>query len=136
MIETTECIKIFHQYTYLHLFKDLSTADTDGRPIILCYAECISRAALNKYEIAKLLLYYTSIPTVEAREKGFTVLLLAENEADYKMIEVLDKSVCLLGNCIKVNRFLIWTPGVKSDKGVRTLASQVEQDYERQNNRI
>ncbi|XP_048521574.1 puratrophin-1 isoform X1 [Dendroctonus ponderosae] len=102
------------------------TADTDGRPIILCYAECISRAALNKYEIAKLLLYYTSIPTVEAREKGFTVLLLAENEADYKMIEVLDKSVCLLGNCIKVNRFLIWTPGVKSDKGVRTLASQVE----------
>lgn len=62
----------------------------------------------------------------EAREKGFTVLLLAENEADYKMIEVLDKSVCLLGNCIKINRFLIWTPGVKSDKGVRTLASQVE----------
>lgn len=39
------------------------TTDTDGRPIILCYAECIARAGLNKYEIAKLLLYYSSIPT-------------------------------------------------------------------------
>ncbi|KAL1501723.1 hypothetical protein ABEB36_007000 [Hypothenemus hampei] len=102
------------------------TTDNDGRAIVLCYAECISRAALNKYEIAKLLLYYTSIPTADVREKGFTILLLAENEADYKTIEVLDKSVCLLGNCIKINRFFIWTPGVKSDKGFRTLASQVE----------
>ncbi|VEN61900.1 unnamed protein product [Callosobruchus maculatus] len=39
------------------------TTDTEGRPIILCYAECIARAGLNKYEIAKLLLYYSSIPT-------------------------------------------------------------------------
>ena len=39
------------------------TADNDGRPIVLCYAECVARAGLNKYEIAKLLLYYSSIPT-------------------------------------------------------------------------
>lgn len=38
------------------------TVDTNGRPIILCYAECIARAGLNKYEIAKVLLYYASIP--------------------------------------------------------------------------
>ncbi|XP_066257641.1 puratrophin-1-like isoform X1 [Euwallacea similis] len=105
------------------------TIDNDGRPIILCYAECISRAALNKYEIAKLLLYYSSIPMSESREKGFTILLLAENEADYKMLEMLDKSICLIGNCIKIHRFLIWTPGMiggKNDKDSRTLASQVE----------
>lgn len=38
------------------------TVDQDGRPIVLCYAECISRAGLNKYEMARLLLYYATIP--------------------------------------------------------------------------
>lgn len=102
------------------------THDNDKRPIILCYAECISRAALNKYEIAKLLLYYTSIPTNECKRNGFTILLLAENEADYKVLEVLDKAICLVGNCININRFLIWTPGLKHGKEVRTLTSHVE----------
>ncbi|XP_060519485.1 uncharacterized protein LOC132697828 [Cylas formicarius] len=102
------------------------TEDNDGRPIILCYAECISRAALNKYEIAKLLLYYSSIPTCESRSNGFTILLLAENETDYKVLEVLEKSVCLISSSLKVARFLIWTPGLKTDKESRTLASQAE----------
>ncbi|XP_072400076.1 puratrophin-1-like isoform X3 [Diabrotica undecimpunctata] len=100
------------------------TADVDGRPIILCYAECISRAGLNKYEIAKLLLYYFSIPTPNSREKGFTILLLAENEADYKVVELLDKAVCLVGNSTFINKFLIWTPGPKGIKEVKKLTSQ------------
>nr|XP_023018868.1 uncharacterized protein LOC111507754 [Leptinotarsa decemlineata] len=102
------------------------TTDTDGRPIILCYAECISRAGLNKYEIAKLLLYYFSIPTLESREKGFTVLLLAENEADYRVLEVLDKSICLIVNSAKIHRFLIWTPGLKEHKEVKPLSSRAQ----------
>ncbi|KAJ8979827.1 hypothetical protein NQ317_014958, partial [Molorchus minor] len=102
------------------------TTDTDGRPIILCYAECIARAGLNKYEIAKLLLYYSSIPTVESTEKGFSILLLAENEADYKILETLDKSVCLILNSMWIQRFLIWTPGLKNNKDVKELASRVQ----------
>ncbi|KAJ8940301.1 hypothetical protein NQ318_012840 [Aromia moschata] len=102
------------------------TTDTDGRPIILCYAECIARAGLNKYEIAKLLLYYSSIPTMESKEKGFSILLLAENEADYKILETLDKSVCLILNSMWVQRFLIWTPGLKNNKDVRELTSRVQ----------
>ncbi|KAG5886772.1 hypothetical protein JTB14_032264 [Gonioctena quinquepunctata] len=102
------------------------TTDTDGRPIILCYAECISRAGLNKYEIAKLFLYYISIPTVESREKGFTVLLLAENKADYRVLEILDKSICLIGNTVKVQRFLLWTPGLKELRGIKALSSRVQ----------
>lgn len=62
----------------------------------------------------------------DIRQKGFTVLLLAENEADYKMLEVLDRSVCLIGNCVKIQRFLVWSPGIKKDQDSRTLASQVE----------
>ncbi|KAJ8922124.1 hypothetical protein NQ315_004058 [Exocentrus adspersus] len=100
--------------------------DTDGRPIILCYAECIARAGLNKYEIAKLLLYYSSIPTAKCKEKGFSVLLLAENEADYKMLEILDKSVCLIANSMLIHRFMIWTPGLKNHKRVKELASRVQ----------
>lgn len=42
------------------------------------------------------------------------------------MLEVLDRSVCLIGNCIKIQRFLVWSPGIKKDKDSRTLASQVE----------
>ncbi|XP_076262791.1 uncharacterized protein LOC143197888 isoform X3 [Rhynchophorus ferrugineus] len=102
------------------------TKDNENRPIILCFAECISRAALNKYEIAKLLLYYTSISTIESKKNGFTVLLLAENESDYKALEVLDKSIYLLGNCIGINKFLVWTPGLKSGRELRHSTSQVE----------
>ncbi|XP_018567154.1 triple functional domain protein isoform X3 [Anoplophora glabripennis] len=102
------------------------TTDTDGRPIILCYAECIARAGLNKYEIAKLLLYYSSIPTAENKGKGFSVLLLAENEADYKVLEILDKSICLILNSMLVNRFLIWTPGLRGHRHVKELASRVQ----------
>lgn len=101
------------------------TTDVDGRPIILCYAECISRAGLNKYEIAKLLLYYFSIPTSEIREKGFTILLLAENEKNHKILELLDKTVCLIGNS-NINKFLIWTPGTKGIKEVKKLTSQCQ----------
>ncbi|CAH1179324.1 unnamed protein product [Phaedon cochleariae] len=101
------------------------TADNDGRPIILCYAECIARVGLNKYEIAKLLLYYCTIPTVESRERGFTVLLLAENETDYKILEVLDKSLCLIGNSMKIHRFLVWQPGVRN-REEKVLSSRVQ----------
>ncbi|XP_050301872.1 uncharacterized protein LOC126740062 isoform X3 [Anthonomus grandis grandis] len=101
------------------------TVDTNGRPIILCYAECISRAALNKYEIAKLLLYYTSIQPDKSKNNGFTVLLLAENECDYKTLELLDKSICLIRNYIKVVRYLIWKPH-GSYKEERSLSSEIE----------
>lgn len=54
------------------------------------------------------------------------MLLLAENAADYKAVEILDKSICLVGNSANVNRFLIWTPGPKGIKEVKKLASKVE----------
>ncbi|XP_056631347.1 uncharacterized protein LOC130441613 isoform X2 [Diorhabda sublineata] len=101
------------------------TTDVDGRPIILCYAECISRAGLNKYEIAKLLLYYFSIPPTEIKEKGFTILLLAENEKNHKILELLDKTVCLIGNS-NINKFVIWIPGTKGIKEVKKLTSQCQ----------
>ncbi|XP_049818599.1 uncharacterized protein LOC109601686 isoform X4 [Aethina tumida] len=91
------------------------TVDNEGRPVILCYAECITRAGLNKYEIAKLLLYYSTIPTVESTEKGFIILLLAENEADHKIIEILDKSVSLISASLTVRRYLVWRPGINKE---------------------
>ncbi|CAH0547509.1 unnamed protein product [Brassicogethes aeneus] len=101
------------------------TIDKEGRPIILGYAECISRAGLNKYEIAKLLLYYASIPTVDGNEKEFTILLLAENEADYKVLELLDKAVCLTSSSLNIRRYLVWTPGNKKQEENR-LPSQTQ----------
>ncbi|XP_044258934.1 uncharacterized protein LOC123007598 isoform X3 [Tribolium madens] len=92
------------------------TADNDGRPIVLCYAECVLRAGLNKYEIAKLLLYYSSIPTLECSKNGFTILLLAENENSNKVLELLDKSAALVANTMKIDRFLVWKPGSQQEK--------------------
>ncbi|XP_068911391.1 puratrophin-1-like isoform X4 [Tenebrio molitor] len=100
------------------------TADNDGRPIVLCYAECVARAGLNKYEIAKLLLYYSSIPTLECTKRGFTVLLLAESETDNKILELLDKSVALIANSMKVDRFLVWKPG--ADKKSQVVTSRIQ----------
>ncbi|XP_063910546.1 uncharacterized protein LOC135127835 isoform X3 [Zophobas morio] len=100
------------------------TADNDGRPIVLCYAECVARAGLNKYEIAKLLLYYSSIPTLDCTKKGFTILLLAENESNYKVLELLDKSVLLIANSMKVARFLVWKPG--ADKKSQVVTSRIQ----------
>ncbi|EFA01095.2 hypothetical protein TcasGA2_TC004018 [Tribolium castaneum] len=92
------------------------TADNDGRPIVLCYAECVLRAGLNKYEIAKLLLYYSSIPTLESARNGFTILLLAENENSSKVLELLDKSAALVVNTMKIDRLLVWKPGSEQDR--------------------
>ncbi|CAG9864587.1 unnamed protein product [Phyllotreta striolata] len=102
------------------------TTDANGNPILLCYAECITRAGLNKYEIAKLLLYYSSIPTSDIREKSFTVLLIAENSNYSRALEILDKSVFLIGNSIKVDKFLVWTPGQKSTREFKKLASKIQ----------
>ncbi|XP_017786497.1 PREDICTED: uncharacterized protein LOC108569455 isoform X2 [Nicrophorus vespilloides] len=101
------------------------TVDTEGRPIILCYAECIARAGLNKFEIAKLFLYYASIPSADYSEKGFTILLLAENDEQNVILETLDKAVCLLQNHIRLSRIIVWRPGV-SKKTLKGLNSRTQ----------
>ncbi|XP_022916262.2 puratrophin-1-like isoform X2 [Onthophagus taurus] len=89
------------------------TTDLNGRPIILCSAECISRANWNKYEIAKLLLYYASVASSERSTKGFTILLLSETEDYNKALELLDKAAIILGNHVKISQTLVWRPGVE-----------------------
>ncbi|KAB0796014.1 hypothetical protein PPYR_10075 [Photinus pyralis] len=89
------------------------TTDAQGRPILLCYAECIARAGLNKYEIAKVLLYYGSIPSAKEKEKGFTVLLLAETDEKEALVS-LDEAIALVSRLIKVVNFLIWKPTTSS----------------------
>ncbi|KAK9731870.1 RhoGEF domain [Popillia japonica] len=88
------------------------TTDIHGRPIILCYAE----SNLNKYEIAKLLLYYASITSVKTSSKGFIVLILSETEDYNKVLEVLDKAAILLGNQVRITQILIWRPGITSSR--------------------
>ncbi|XP_045464093.1 uncharacterized protein LOC123673564 isoform X3 [Harmonia axyridis] len=86
------------------------TTDVDGRPIVLCYAQNVSSAGLNKYEIAKLLLYYSSLSTTDLSLNSFTVLIIVENEEDFKILQLLDKSVCLIENHIHISRYIVWSP--------------------------
>lgn len=65
----------------------------------------------------------------ECKERGFTVFLLAENEADYKILEILDRSLCLIGNSINVQQFLVWTPGLKCRKEAKQLNSRIKVIY-------
>ncbi|KAF5301253.1 hypothetical protein FQR65_LT00953 [Abscondita terminalis] len=85
------------------------TVDAEGRPIILCYAECIVRAGLNKYEIAKVLLYYGFIPSVNEKEKGFSLLLLAETD-ESGAVSLLDDAISLILHQVWIAKFLIWKP--------------------------
>ena len=52
-------------------------------------------------------------------------MLLAENESNYKVLELLDKSVLLIANSMKVARFLVWKPGADKKRQVVTSRIQV-----------
>lgn len=66
----------------------------------------------------------------ECKINGFTVLLLAENEADYKILEILDRSLCLISNSINVQQFVVWTPGLKCRKETKNLNSRIKVSFE------
>ncbi|XP_065160574.1 uncharacterized protein [Atheta coriaria] len=100
------------------------TVDLEGRRIILCYAECILRAGLNKYEIAKLLLYYASIPSVDMSSKGFTLLLITKTDQDNKVLEMLDRSAILIANGIRIARMIVWQRGINPQH--KTLTSRIQ----------
>jgi hypothetical protein len=51
-------------------------------------------------------------------------LLLAESETDNKILELLDKSVALIANSMKVDRFLVWKPG--ADKKSQVVTSRIQ----------
>jgi hypothetical protein len=61
---------------------------------------------------------------LECTKRGFTVLLLAESETDNKILELLDKSVALIANSMKVDRFLVWKPG--ADKQSQVVTSRIQ----------
>lgn len=51
-----------------------------------------------------------------------TVLLLAENEDNNKVLEILDKASCLIAAHVKIYKILLWKPrmNLKHEKTIST----------------
>lgn len=65
--------------------------------------------------------------SVDAAAKGFTMLVLSENEDYNKILEVLDRALILLGNVVRIAKILVWRPGVEKEVNVSTSRNQVSQ---------
>ena len=64
---------------------------------------------------------------MDAAAKGFTMLMLSENEDYNKILEVLDRALILLGNVVRIAKILVWKPGVEKEVNMSTSRNQVSQ---------
>ncbi|KAG4067433.1 hypothetical protein HA402_009670 [Bradysia odoriphaga] len=87
------------------------THDLNGSPIIQIEAENLITAGVNCYEIATVLLYYSTIPL----NSCFTIHTIATNTSQLAMLDLLDTSLHLLHGHVKFNVVLV-SCLFKSDK--------------------
>ncbi|KAJ6634647.1 Puratrophin-1 [Pseudolycoriella hygida] len=79
------------------------THDLNGSPIIQIEAENLITAGVNCYEIATVLLYYSTIPL----NSCFTIHTIATNTSQLAMLDLLDTSLHLLHGHVKFNVVLV-----------------------------
>ncbi|XP_055841406.1 uncharacterized protein LOC129908710 isoform X2 [Episyrphus balteatus] len=75
------------------------TRDLSGRPIVSVDAECLMNSSLNCYEVATVLLFYSTIPestTTSETPLTFTILISIEKSSHLNTIELICNSLKLL----------------------------------------
>ncbi|XP_055909790.1 uncharacterized protein LOC129944410 isoform X2 [Eupeodes corollae] len=77
------------------------TRDLSGRPIVSVDAECLMNSSLNCYEVATVLLFYSTIPestttTASETPPAFTILISIEKSSHLNAIELICNSLKLL----------------------------------------
>ncbi|XP_037905346.1 uncharacterized protein LOC119648013 isoform X4 [Hermetia illucens] len=80
------------------------TRDLKGRPIITIEASNVTEAGLNCYEVATVLLYYSTIPE---RSSPFTILIISSSNSDLNALDLVCNSLKLIVGHFHADEILV-----------------------------